>query len=215
MVRELRNYYYIDTLLPPCHDVEDAVSWRTQEVVEPPCPEKGTAETCSAGRIQVKTYHADKPMIISHATVLGCAQIKLLNSIKNAKAKTQCDLISANGTTASKLFHKMQIEHCSEPQTLCHSGDYCVSPEQSIVKSFVDNRRALARFDYGLVIGIIAFIVVIFGAIIGASLCTFPVNKPSNLPKTNEDADLIGIRAARSAATVPHLFSSIEDDRYG
>jgi len=108
-------------------------------------------------------------------------------------------------------FHRMLLEHCSEMTTLCYDKDYCVEPEQSIVKEFIDSRRSLARFDYGLVIGIIAFIVVIFAAVIGASLCSFPVNKPSNLPKTGQDAaDLIRIRSA-SASRVGRRANSEED----
>jgi hypothetical protein len=87
-------------------------------------------------------------------------------------------------------------------QSLCFDKDYCVDAEQSVVKEFVDSGRSLARFDYGLVVGIVAFIIVVFGAIIGASLCSFPVNKAANLPKPNtEEADLIRIRRASSSTS--------------
>lgn len=201
-VSHLRNFYHINSYLRPCPEKDDSVEWLTMMATDTPCPGSGSSPTCSAGRFQIKSYNGEGiPPLIVHGTVMGCANEILLHSIRNAKTKSQCDIIIRNGTATTNTYHRMTLEHCSESQTLCFDQDYCVNPEQSVVKPFVDSGRSLARFDYGLVIGIIAFIVVIMAAIIGASVCSFPVNKPSNLPKTSEDADLIRIGRVRSTSS--------------
>lgn len=195
VVKQLREYYHVGSYLAPCPDQHDGAEWLKMQVVDVPCPGSGSSPTCTAGRIQIKSFSGDDtPPLISHATVLGCANQQLLHSIRNAKTKSQCDLISKNGTMSTNTYHRMLLEHCSEAQTVCYDTDYCVDPEQSVVKDFVNIHHSIGRFDYGLVIGTIAFIIVVFAAVIGASLCSFPINKPSNLPKTSEDADLIRIR---------------------
>lgn len=166
---------------------------------ETSCRVTGNSATCSVGRMQVKSYlGSGQPPIISHATVLGCPQDKLLIAIKNSKVKTQCNIIVMNGTTVgSKLFNRMELEHCSQTGNLCYDRDYCVDPEQSVVKEFKPTR--FSRFDYVLVIGIIIFIVVMFCAIIGASLCSFPVSKPTNLRRSRQDASLVKVQSTTSA----------------
>jgi len=197
VVRELRGYYHIGTILRDCPEIDDSVSWSFAQLNEDQCPEDAASSTCSSGRMQIKSYTKDK-MVVSHASVLGCANRNLLHAVKIAKEQNKCDLVSKNGTKTGWI-HRMQLEHCSELSSLCYNSDFCVTPEQSVVKPFLDGGRGIARFDYGLVIGIIVFIIVMFGAIIGARLCSFPVGSPSSIPKTSENTDLVRIATTRSS----------------
>lgn len=203
-VLQLRSLYYLDDykLLPACPQLNQTLEWRLMEPENPPCPHDLTnAASCSAGRIMIKTNRGiDKPILISYATILGCANRVLVQNLKAAILKSSCDVTKTNGSTAElQLTHQLEIEHCSQLETYCFEKDFCVRHEQSVIKPFRNSNNSLARFDVGLVLGIVAFIIVIFAAVIGASLCSFPLNRPSNLPKSSTvDTDLVAVRTNTS-----------------
>jgi len=102
--------------------------------------EEGEA-TCTLGRIQVTTLITDlKVNVTSHATILGCAKRKLLESTKKAaKNKNKCNLMASLSGVKNSLQHFLQVEHCSQITDMCHQNDFCINPESSVVRPFTKN----------------------------------------------------------------------------
>jgi len=98
------------------------------------------------------------------------------------------------------MLHVMKLEHCSEITTVCTDRDFCVEPEVSVVKKFRNDKKSIAHFEYGLTLGIIVFIVVIIGAVIGAQYCSFPLNRAMNMSLPDDkdaDSDIMRPRTVR------------------
>ncbi|CAG7832082.1 unnamed protein product [Allacma fusca] len=190
ITQELRNLYYIDLTLPKCPNPKDSLSWKIMQIGTTACSYSIRREyaTCALSRIQILTELDDDVRMTLYGTVMGCANVNLLNAIKTnieVNRSMKCALVGTNVTSAKKgLKFSYEVETCHIRTDYC-TKDFCIDPLQSIVRPFKPTRRDNS-FDAGVVIGIIALVLVIVIALILASLCRTPMSWASNTYRVSD-----------------------------
>jgi len=166
-------YYNFETNVPQCPSPtgENAeVGWvDVRHSSRDVCGEENKGEaTCVLGRFRIVTHATDlNKNVTSHGTVTGCAKRKLLTYIKSATLKQKCSMVHATSRVKLGLQHFLEVEHCSTRSDMC-TEDWCVSPEQTIIKPFLSSKpegdKGYTLFHAGLAT------VLVLGVIIAA--CT-------------------------------------------
>jgi len=194
MVTELKSFYNItdrrSTILEPCPEADDLTSWKLKQVesfrdnaVCLPDRRTGPAPACALSRFRILLQVSYDETIVSHATMMGCARSELMTNLaryQRTYGNTKCASFTTNATTSTLLNLSYEMENCPYPD-LCIE-DFCISPRNSEVKPFIQQKKD-NRFDYGLTLFVIAIVAILIMALVLSMWCQSPLNRPSNMSR--------------------------------
>ncbi|OXA62638.1 hypothetical protein Fcan01_01709 [Folsomia candida] len=174
VMAQLRAYYNFE-YLPPCPDDDSGSEWLETWLYSTPCKRtRMPYEVCTAGKIRVRSSIGNYT-ITSHASVLGCANEKLVTSIKTTimENKSHCD-VSPNlqgSKSDAGISRTMVLKHCNEPGAICHDADFCVDVKHGAINIWSEeNDLIVPARDYGMMIGIISGVSILLIVLLGISL---------------------------------------------
>jgi len=173
ILAQLHKYYdlSLNNYTIPCpQEDSDGVGWKELREREPECRAqngKHVQAACTVGRIRV---NSKMNSMVSHATVLGCSLLSLRRTPGRNVPCTSPASSSAT-TTRNNDGLEMEIEQCNGPDSLCSHRDFCIPPEESVVKPFLDPSASITQFDRGFAIAIGVFVLIFFITVLAASYC--------------------------------------------
>jgi len=188
LTKELKVFYQHGNNLEVCPEPNNLKEWRQKELDTPKCNSRDKDATCSLGRIRV----TDIVGFVTHATIVGCASVKLLDRLKKrTKICADDKFIGDEGPNR----HSLEIEHCFLESDHC-TWDYCVAPHLSVVKSY-QPKDGGRYFEKGWVIAIIVVVVLLFVIVLMADFWRMPFNwfanyypVRSNFPNANNNNEM-------------------------
>jgi len=147
-LEKLNSLYfrYGQNSVPTCPEPGDKDGWTMLEAHADTCDvDSNTEGTCALGRFKLVTTNDNDHNVTSYGTSLGCARRRLFDVAKAALKINECSMIVGVSPKRMSLVHTLEVEQCFALTEMCRYTDFCISPEQSVVKIFRDDLQDETR----------------------------------------------------------------------